>query len=113
MYMSGAKKMTQGHKKLPLQSIKIVDFTRLLPGPFCTQMLADYGAEVIKIEEPSRGDYNRWFRKEDDDVYSAVFGALNRNKKSICVDLKTESGMEAVKKLMKMRTYYWNHFAQV
>jgi crotonobetainyl-CoA:carnitine CoA-transferase CaiB-like acyl-CoA transferase len=77
----------------PLSGIKILDLTRLLPGAFCTQILADYGAEVLKIEQPDGGDYIRWFPPmiKTQSVYSL---ALNRNKKSLKLNLKMEKGRE-------------------
>lgn len=81
-----------------LTGLTVLDLTRLLPGAFCTQMLADLGAEVIKVEEPGRGDYNREFPplnvKE-----SGSFLLLNRNKKSITVNLKTEEGKTLLRRL--------------
>ncbi|MBP2316654.1 CaiB/BaiF CoA transferase family protein [Azospirillum soli] len=81
-----------------LTGLTVLDLTRLLPGAFCTQMLADLGAEVIKVEEPGRGDYNREFPplnvKE-----SGSFLLLNRNKKSITVNLKTEEGKTVLRRL--------------
>lgn len=78
---------------MPLQSIRVLDLTRLLPGPYCTMMLADFGAEVIKIEDPNIGDYARMYEpKLDED--SALFHSLNRNKKSVCLDLKSEEGKD-------------------
>lgn len=74
---------------MPLHSIKILDLTRLLPGPYCTMMLADFGAEVIKIEEPNVGDYARSFGPKIGEA-SAFFHSLNRNKQTICLDLKTK-----------------------
>lgn len=85
---------------MPLTSIRVLDLTRLLPGPHCTMMLADFGAEVIKVEDPKIGDYARESEpKLDDD--SAFFHMLNRNKKSICLDLKSDYGIEMFKKLVK------------
>ncbi|WP_067726200.1 CaiB/BaiF CoA transferase family protein [Oceanobacillus damuensis] len=74
---------------MPLHSIRVLDLTRLLPGPYCTMMLADFGAEVIKVEDPVAGDYLRDFQPKTDED-SAFFHSLNRNKKSICLDLKSE-----------------------
>ncbi|MGB9668647.1 MAG: CaiB/BaiF CoA transferase family protein [Thermosulfidibacteraceae bacterium] len=72
---------------LPLEGIRVLDLTRLVPGPYATMILADFGAEVIKIEQPGIGDYAREFepkmKKE-----SAIFYMFNRNKKSITLDLK-------------------------
>lgn len=76
---------------MPLSSVRVLDLTRLLPGPYCTLILADFGAEVIKIEEPTIGDYARADEpKLGED--SAFFHSINRNKKSVCIDLKTEQG---------------------
>ncbi|HLR63010.1 MAG TPA: CaiB/BaiF CoA-transferase family protein [Lentibacillus sp.] len=76
---------------MPLKSVRVLDLSRLLPGPYCTMLLADFGAEVIKVEEPSKGDYARAYEpKLDDD--SAMFHSLNRNKKSVCLDLKSPEG---------------------
>ncbi len=76
-----------------LSGIKVLDLTRLLPGPYCTLMLADYGAEVIKIEEPGRGDYIR-SRKPAIGGIGARHLTVNRNKKSVELNLKTEAGIE-------------------
>jgi alpha-methylacyl-CoA racemase len=75
----------------PLSGVRVVDLTRLLPGAFCTQLLADMGADVIKVEEPETGDYMRWTPPLVAGQ-SALFDALNRNKRSAAVDLKTEAG---------------------
>lgn len=83
-----------------LQGIKILDLSRLLPGPYCTMLLADFGAEVIKIEEPGKGDYARSFPP-----FLKGFGywhlQLNRNKKSMVLDLKTAAGREIFLELVK------------
>jgi crotonobetainyl-CoA:carnitine CoA-transferase CaiB-like acyl-CoA transferase len=77
--------------KHALAGIKVLDLTRLLPGAFCTQLFADYGADVLKIEQPGSGDYNRQFapiaKKE-----SGSFLLLNRNKRSLTLNLKSEEG---------------------
>lgn len=82
----------------PLAGVRILDLTRLLPGAFCTQMLADFGAEVVKIEQPGAGDYWRWMPPRVR-VQGAQFLSLNRGKKSITLDLKTEGGREAFLRL--------------
>lgn len=71
----------------PLTGIRILDLSRLLPGPFCTRMLADMGAEVIKIEEPVRGDYAREFVPRRGD-FACWFMEVNRNKKKCSVGLE-------------------------
>jgi crotonobetainyl-CoA:carnitine CoA-transferase CaiB-like acyl-CoA transferase len=75
----------------PLAGIRILDFTRYQQGPFATVMLADLGAEVIKVEEPRGGDFGRRMWKEPDG-FSAFFEALDRGKKSVCIDLRMEEG---------------------
>lgn len=85
---------------LALEGIRVLDMSRLLPGPYCTMMLADFGAEVIKIEAPGQGDYARTFGP-----FLKDFGywhlQLNRNKKSLVIDLKTEEGRETFYQLAK------------
>lgn len=83
-----------------LAGLRILDATRLLPGAFCTQIMADMGAEVIKIEHPDGGDYNRSFppiAKEE----SGSYLLLNRNKKSLTLNLKSETGREIFCELIK------------
>ncbi|SER86704.1 CaiB/BaiF CoA-transferase family protein [Psychrobacillus sp. OK032] len=86
---------------LPLENIRVLDLTRLLPGPYCTLMLADFGADVIKIEEPGNGDYARWEKPMIDDEGGAIFYSLNRNKRSVSLDLKSENGKEIFFDLVK------------
>eukprot|EP01084_Bolivina_argentea_P289251 496651_1 len=74
-----------------LKGIRVLDFTRLLPGPYATQILADLGAEVIKIEEPISGDYTRNSTVRTVDGNSYGFHALNRGKKSVSLNLKKQS----------------------
>ncbi|SDH51355.1 CaiB/BaiF CoA transferase family protein [Alteribacillus bidgolensis] len=85
---------------MPLNSYRVLDLTRLLPGPYCTLLLADYGAEVIKVEDMKTGDYARWEEPKIDEN-SAFFHSLNRNKKSISIDLKADQGKEVFLKLVK------------
>jgi crotonobetainyl-CoA:carnitine CoA-transferase CaiB-like acyl-CoA transferase len=75
----------------PLAGISILDLTRLLPGGFCTLVLADLGADVLKIEEPRRGDYLRAFPPLGK-TQSALFTAINRGKRSMTLNLKSEAG---------------------
>lgn len=82
-----------------LQGIKVLDLTRLLPGPYCTLVLADHGAEVIKVESPQEGDYMRKMGPMIDEN-SAYFWQLNRNKKSISLNLKVPEGKELFKRLV-------------
>jgi crotonobetainyl-CoA:carnitine CoA-transferase CaiB-like acyl-CoA transferase len=83
-----------------LSGIRVLDLTRLLPGAYCTQLLADMGADVIKIEEPGTGDYMRWTPPMVDGQ-SALFNALNRNKRSVALDLKTDKAKHALLRLVE------------
>lgn len=85
---------------LPLKNIRVLDLTRLLPGPYCSQFFADFGAEVIKIEEPKVGDYARWTEPRVDG-YSAMFASLNRNKKSVTLNLKLDDDRKQFRELVK------------
>ena len=100
----------QSSRSLPLAGIKILDLSRLLPGAYCSVMLADFGAEVLKIEDTGGGDYLRWappFCGAEDKAAlgtrSALYLALNRNKRSARIDLKSDGGREAFLRLA--RTY--------
>ena len=83
---------------LPLEGTRIVDLTRLLPGNYGTLLLADLGADVVKVEEPGRGDYIRWTLPMVDGE-SAVHRALNRGKRSVTVNLKNDRGRELLRRL--------------
>jgi alpha-methylacyl-CoA racemase len=90
---------------LPLQGIRVLDLSRLLPGGFCSLLLADFGAEVLKVEDTGLGDYIRWsppyVEGASDSAKSALFLSLNRNKRSIRLDLKHERGREALLALVR------------
>jgi crotonobetainyl-CoA:carnitine CoA-transferase CaiB-like acyl-CoA transferase len=90
---------------LPLASIRVLDLSRLLPGGFCSLLLADLGAEVLKVEDTGMGDYIRlsppYVEGAQDSAKSALFLALNRNKRSIRIDLKHERGREALLALVR------------
>jgi alpha-methylacyl-CoA racemase len=85
---------------VPLSGIRVLDLTRLLPGAFCTMLLADMGADVIKVEEPGAGDYMRWTPPLLQGQ-SALFDAINRNKKSITLNLKSEAGRDLMLRLVE------------
>ncbi len=84
----------------PLDGLKVIDLTRVLAGPFCTMMLGDMGAEVIKIEEPQHGDDTRAWGPFVDG-WSSFFLGMNRNKKSVALDLKSRDGAEALRRLIR------------
>ena len=83
--------MTNDKMQQALEGIRVLDLSRMLPGPYCSMMLADLGAEVIKIEEPTVGDPTRW-SKPMVGAQSSAFRQINRNKKSLAVDLKKSEG---------------------
>lgn len=82
-----------------LEGLKVIDLTRVLAGPYATMLLADFGAEIIKIEVPKTGDDSRAFGPYVNGE-SAYFMSINRNKKSITLNLKTEEGKDILKKLV-------------
>ncbi|WPH03786.1 Hypothetical protein R9X50_00666900 [Acrodontium crateriforme] len=92
-----------------LAGVKILDLSRVLAAPYCTQILSDYGAEVIKIEDTARGDDTRYWRiAGEDDAWdenagpvSNYFAAVNRNKRSVALDLKSPQGKDIFLKLVK------------
>ena len=85
---------------MALDGVRVLDLTRLLPGAFCSLLLADMGADVIKVEPPGSGDYMRWYPPLIDGQ-SALFNALNRNKRSLVLNLKSEAGRELFKEMAR------------
>jgi crotonobetainyl-CoA:carnitine CoA-transferase CaiB-like acyl-CoA transferase len=83
-----------------LQGLSVLDLTRMLPGPFCTQLLADMGADVIKVEEPTTGDPTRHSAPLQGDT-GALFLLVNRNKRSLGLDLKTTDGRALLLRLVE------------
>ena len=84
----------------PLSGYKIIDCSRLLPYQYCTLLLGDLGAEVLKIEEPGRGDYGRWDDFNEPGRERLAFPMANRNKKSLTLNLKEKAGQEILLKLV-------------
>ncbi|KAK1086056.1 hypothetical protein LTR48_003955 [Friedmanniomyces endolithicus] len=93
----------------PLKGIRVLDFGRILAGPFCSQILADYGADVIKVEQPHQGDETRsWHAKGEASAWkpgtgpiSFYFASVNRNKRSLTLDLKKPEALDVVRNLVK------------
>lgn len=98
---------------LPLEGIRVLDLTHVMAGPYCTQILGDLGAEVIKIERPEVGDQTRRMPPHfvGEKKMSAYFLALNRNKKSLTLDLKAPEGKEIFYSLVKKADVVVNNFA--
>jgi alpha-methylacyl-CoA racemase len=90
---------------LPLDGVRVLDLSRLLPGGFCSLLLADFGADVLKVEDTGVGDYVRWaapyYEGVEDSAKSALFLALNRGKRSIRLNLKTDEGREVLLRLVR------------
>src|ERR687885_1077537 len=88
-----------------LSDVKVLDLSRLLPGGFCSLLLADFGAEVLKVEDTGMGDYVRWapphYEGADDSAKSALYLALNRGKRSVRINLKEERGREVLLRLAR------------
>ena len=90
---------------LPLEGLKVLDLTRLLPGGFCSLLLSDFGADVIKVEDTGLGDYVRWappfYEGVERSAGSALFLSLNRGKRSIRIDLKSQAGKAVLLRLVR------------
>ena len=85
----------------PLNGVKILDFTRLLPGPFGTMVLGDLGADIVRLEAPNFPDLLRVMPPMDGEV-SAAHREMNRNKRSLMLDLKQPGGVAVVERLVKI-----------
>jgi crotonobetainyl-CoA:carnitine CoA-transferase CaiB-like acyl-CoA transferase len=87
-----------------LRGVRVLDLTQMMSGPFCTMLLADQGADVIKVEPPA-GEATRMFGPHFDDdsmrAFGGYFQSINRNKRSICIDLKSDAGKAAFRKLVE------------
>src|SRR3970040_1674993 len=84
-----------------LEGIRVIDLTRVLAGPFCTMLLGDLGADVIKVEVPGRGDDTRqWGPPFTPQGESAYFLSANRNKRSLTLNLKSEQGLKILRELI-------------
>ncbi|MDB5100123.1 MAG: Formyl-CoA transferase [Cyanobacteria bacterium RYN_339] len=85
---------------LPLSGLRVIDLTRALAGPYCAMMLGDLGADVIKVEQPGKGDESRGWGPPFQEGESSYFLSINRNKRSITLDLKSPEGKEALTRLI-------------
>ena len=96
----------------PLGGVRVIDFTQVMLGPCATQMLGDFGADVIKIERPGAGDLSRNFFGEpsEEAMNNAVFASLNRNKRSVEIDTKSDEGRQQVLDLVRMADVVVDNF---
>jgi crotonobetainyl-CoA:carnitine CoA-transferase CaiB-like acyl-CoA transferase len=103
--------MTAAPTDLPLAGIRVIDFTQVFMGPIATQTLADYGADVIKIERPGQGDLSRSsFPDDPAGLVGPVFCSLNRNKRSVTLDLRKQNEREVVLRLVETADVVVNNF---
>ena len=93
-----------------LDGLKVIDCTQILAGPFCTMMLGDMGAEIIKVEKPNGGDDIRRFGPPFIDGESAAFLMINRNKKSIALNMKDPKGLKILTDLIKTADVFIQNF---
>lgn len=91
--------MTEG-MDLPLEGVRVLDLSRVFAGPLCGQVLADFGADVIKVEHPGRGDDTRDWGMRIGKTETTYYNSMNRNKRSITVDLQTPEGVEIIRGLL-------------
>jgi crotonobetainyl-CoA:carnitine CoA-transferase CaiB-like acyl-CoA transferase len=96
--------------QLPLSGLRVIDVTRALSGPFCTMLLGDQGAEVIKIEEPTKGDDTRSQSNPKVNGENTAFLAINRNKKSVTVNLRDPAGQHIVRELARTADIFVENF---
>lgn len=94
----------------PLEGVKVLDFTQVMLGPCCTQMLGDYGADVIKIERPGAGDLSRSSIVDPLGADNPVFLSLNRNKRSIAIDVRSDEGKQVIYDLVRDADVVVNNF---
>ena len=99
-------------KDTPLAGVRVVEMSHVLAAPTCGLMLADLGAEVIKVERPPRGDTQRWDTAEEDRLgrESASFVQVNRGKKSVCLDIKTRKGQDQLHELLSQADVFLENY---
>ncbi|MDF9747522.1 CaiB/BaiF CoA transferase family protein [Natrinema salsiterrestre] len=95
---------------MQLDSVRVLDLSRLLPGPYATQLLADAGADVVKVEDTDAGDYARYTPPTTDRDVGALFDSVNRGKRSIALDLKSEVGTTAFYRLVEEADVVFEQF---
>src|SRR3954447_11744478 len=104
--------MTEPESRLPLSGVRVLDLTQVVAGPYCTLMLADMGAEVVKIERPAHGDdLRRTVPYQGREGHQDYFNALNRSKKSVALDLKDNAHQEIALRLLARADVLVKNFA--
>jgi crotonobetainyl-CoA:carnitine CoA-transferase CaiB-like acyl-CoA transferase len=94
----------------PLAGLLVADFSRVLAGPYCTMLLADLGADVIKVESPSGDDTRSWMPPVTEDGVSTYFLSINRNKRSVALDLKSDRDLAMAKTLARRADVFVQNF---
>lgn len=107
--MSNTENKMKKHD-LPLTGVRVIDLTQVMMGPVCTQMLADYGADVVKVERHGAGDLSRSTFEPVAGADNPIFCSLNRNKRSVALDLRDASQMDALKALIAEADVIVNNF---
>lgn len=98
---AGADDMSrQGNMDLPLEGVRVLDLSRVFAGPLCGQVLADFGADVIKVEHPGRGDDTRDWGMRIGKTETTYYSAMNRNKRSVTLDLQSQEGARLVREML-------------
>ena len=100
----------QAGRRGPLSGLLVADFSRVLAGPYCTMLLADLGADVIKVESPAGDDTRSWMPPVTDDGVSTYFLAINRNKRSVALDLKNDRDLVLAKELARRADVFVQNF---
>ncbi len=109
--LPGVSKKAWGKDGKALDGVKILDFTHVQSGPTCTQLLAWFGADVIKVERPGSGDITRGQLQDVPGADSLYFTMLNHNKRSITLDSKSKEGMKVLERLVKTCDVLVENFA--
>ena len=91
---------TAAPQPLPLAGVRVLDLSRVFAGPLCAQVLADFGAEVIKIEHPGRGDDTRDWGLRIGQTETTYYNSMNRNKRSVTLDLQTPQALQIIEALL-------------
>lgn len=102
--------MSGPDRRGPLSGLLVADFSRVLAGPYCTMLLADLGADVIKVESPAGDDTRSWVPPVTEDGVSTYFLAINRNKRSVALDLKDEGDLALAKELARRADVFVQNF---
>jgi crotonobetainyl-CoA:carnitine CoA-transferase CaiB-like acyl-CoA transferase len=102
--------MTDADRPGPLSGLLVADFSRVLAGPYCTMLLADLGADVIKVESPSGDDTRTWMPPVTEDGTSTYFLAINRNKRSVALDLKVDGDRVLARELARRADVFVQNF---